>query len=63
MHKIKRKLRLLLFIFLLFLAIMGIGIEGGIPIPASGRKEEIVEIYNEEETLEEEEESDVKEVK
>lgn len=55
MKKFQRKLRMLAFIFLLLLAVFGIGISGGVVIPQSARKEEIIEINIEEEKKEEDE--------
>ncbi|WP_316801762.1 hypothetical protein [Pedobacter nototheniae] len=40
----KRLLRLIALVFLLSLASIGIGLGGGVPIPASGRKENAIEI-------------------
>jgi hypothetical protein len=56
MEKFKRKVRMFIFVALLLLAVFGIGISGGIVIPRSTRKEEIIEINIETEKKEQEEE-------
>lgn len=56
MKKFKRALRLLGFVCLISLAMIGVGISGGIPIRNSGKREETIEIVAEEENQEEVEE-------
>jgi hypothetical protein len=47
MKRFKRILRLLGFVILIFLASLGIGLSGGVPIPPSHKKEDVTGIKTE----------------
>ncbi|WP_379084774.1 hypothetical protein [Pedobacter sp. UC225_65] len=49
----KKLMRIIVLIFLILLATVGVGLSGGIPTPSSGRKENTIEIRTE---IEEEDE-------
>lgn len=50
-------MRIVVLIFLIVLATVGVGLSGGIPTPSSGRKENTIEIKTELEEKEEDKES------
>ena len=57
----KKMSRLIVLIFLMLLATIGIGLSGGVPIPSSGRKENTFEIKTEaEEEVQENSEKQIK---
>jgi len=44
MESFKRKLKLLGLVVLIVLASFGVGIGGGVPVPSSNKKDEIIEV-------------------
>lgn len=55
MRKFKKVLRLLWLVTFIILGSVGVGIGGGVPIPLSGRKRDVIEIQTEIPEFDEEE--------
>lgn len=54
MKKLKKVLRLLRLIFFIVLAAVGMGLSGGAPIPHFSRKEDTIEVNDENESSDDE---------
>lgn len=58
-----KTLRIFLLVILMLLACIGIGMSGGIPVSASGKKDDLIEVKSIQEEVTEESEESTQEVK